>query len=68
MEIRLAYTEGNEYNKESWAAKLNCSMFQLSTMGRRNHFLIFLSLAVNCETKLLKVYCVPRLQLQILLY
>ena len=36
-------------------------MFQLATMGRRNHFHIFLSLAVNCENKLLKVYCNPRL-------
>ena len=36
-------------------------MFQLATMGRINHFHIFLSLAVNCENKLLKLYCVPRL-------
>ena len=33
--------------KKSWAAKLNCmfqcfSMFQLATMGRRNHFHIFI--------------------------
>ena len=39
-------------------------MFQLANMGRRNHFHIFLSLVVNCENKLLKVYCVPRLSLQ----
>ena len=29
-------------------------------MGRRNHFDRFLSLAVNCENKVLKVYCVPK--------
>ena len=40
-------------------------MFQLSTtMGRRNHFHIFLSLSVNSEKELAKFYCVPRLYLQ----
>ena len=41
-------------------SELSCNMFQLATVGRRNHFHIFLSLTVNCENKLLKVYCVPR--------
>ena len=39
-------------------------MLQLSTRRRRNHFCIFISLAVTCENKLLKVYFVPNLQLQ----
>ena len=33
-------------------------------MRRGNHFPIFLSLAVKCENKLLKVYCVSKLYLQ----
>ena len=33
-------------------------------MERRNHFCIFLSLAVNCENKLLKNYFFPNLYLQ----
>ena len=28
-------------------------------MGHKNHFHIFLSLSVDCESKHLKVYCVP---------
>ena len=39
-------------------------MFQLATMECRSHLHIFLSLAVNCENKVLKVCCVPRLSLQ----
>ena len=40
-------------------------MFQLSTtLGRRNRFHIFLSLSVNIENELAKIYCVSRLQLQ----
>ena len=62
MEIRLVYTGGNmRKNTENHAAKLSCSLFQLSTMHRRNHFHIFLSLAVNYKNKFLKVYCVLRL-------
>ena len=39
-------------------------MFQLASMRRRNHFHIFLSLAVNCENKILKVNCILELSLQ----
>ena len=51
MEIRLVYTEENvrKETKKSWAAKLNCSIFQPSTIGHRNHFNIYVSLAVDCE-------------------
>ena len=50
---------------QKWrAGKLNCNTFHFSTMGRRNHFCIFLSLAVNCENKLLKNYFFPNLYLQ----
>ena len=38
--------------------------WNVSTVGRRNHLHTFLSLVVNCENKLRKVYCVPRLYLQ----
>ena len=62
MEIKLVYTEGDVFeDTKIMSAELNCSMFQLATMGRRNHFHIFLSLTVNCENKLLKLYFVPRL-------
>ena len=45
--------------KKSCAAMVDCSMFQLSTtMERRNHLHIFLSLSVNSENE------VPRLELQ----
>ena len=49
---------------ESSTLALGHCIFQLATMRRRNHFPIFLSLAVKCENKLLKVYCVSKLYLQ----
>ena len=37
------------------AVKLKCCMFWLAAMGYRNNFHIILSLAMNCENKLLKI-------------
>ena len=58
MQIRLVYTEWNvcKMKKESRAATLTCSTFQLSAKRCRNNFHKFLSLNVNCKNKLLKVY------------
>ena len=60
MEIRIVYTEGNVC-KDTKNHELQKNNSTFSTMERRNHFRIFLSLAVNCENKLLKVYFVPNL-------
>ena len=40
--------------------KLNCNMLHISATGRRINFHIFFSLTMNCENKLLKIYCVLR--------
>ena len=56
MKIRLVYTKVNVCkDTKKWAVKLKCSMFQLAAMGYRNNFHIILSLAMNCENKLLKI-------------
>ena len=58
--IITSWRECVQRYKKSWAAKLNCSMFQLfTTMGRRNHFHIFVSLSVNSENELAKMLLFP---------
>ena len=57
MEIRIVYTKV-DVCKDIKNHELQ-NLFQVFNMGRRNHFRIFLSLAVNCEKKVLKVYFVP---------
>ena len=59
MEIKIVYTEGNAC-KDTKNHELQKNNSTFSTM-EQNHFRIFLSLVLNCENKLLKVYFVPNL-------